>query len=92
MEDFSKWIKMEQSMGTGGDTDMDNFILVAHYGSNHDHVYLMKTMMCWEVEPPRVRSADSLTLCKVMKGMRNRVNLSTLVGQRRERAQDRGYD
>ena len=79
MEDLVRWIRMQHSMNTNGDTNMDNVILVAHYGSNHDHVYLMRTMMSWGVEPPHVRFGDSLALFKVMKGMTTRANLSTLV-------------
>ncbi|KAF2744341.1 hypothetical protein M011DRAFT_479926 [Sporormia fimetaria CBS 119925] len=66
-------------MNTNGDTNMNNVILVAHYGTNHDHVYLMKTMISWGVEPPQVRFGDSLALFKMMKGMNTRANLSTLV-------------
>jgi hypothetical protein len=79
MESFVSWIKMQHTMNTDGDTDMNNVVLVAHYGSNHDHVYLMKTMMSWGVEPPQVRFGDSLALFKMIKGMSIRANLSTLV-------------
>jgi hypothetical protein len=79
MESFVEWIRMQHVMNTNGDTNMDRVVLVAHYGSCHDHVYLMKTMMSWGVEPPHVRFSDSLALFKLMKGTNNRANLSTLV-------------
>jgi hypothetical protein len=50
MEDFrngSIWSTRWGRVATGGDTDMENVILVGHYGSKHDHVYVMKNMMCW---------------------------------------------
>ena len=45
MESFVTWIKMQHTMNTNSVTNLDNVILVAHYGSNHDHVYLMKTII-----------------------------------------------
>lgn len=79
MESFVSWIRMQHAMNTNGDTNMDNVVLVAHYGSCHDHTYLMKTMLSWGVEPPHVRFGDSLALFKMMKGRHTRANLSTLV-------------
>lgn len=78
MSRFIEWIRMQHSMNTNGDTDMNNVILAAHFGSCHDHVYLFRTMMSWGMNPPECRLSDTLALFKVIKGMNQRANLSTL--------------
>lgn len=79
MNRFNNWIKLMHSMNTNGDSDMNNIILAAHFGSCHDHVHLLRTMMRWGITPPRYRFSDTLALFKVMKGMNQRANLPTLV-------------
>lgn len=78
MSRFIEWIRLQHCMNTNGDTDMNNVILAAHYGSCHDHVYLLRTMMSWGISPPTVRFSDTLALFKVIKGANERANLSTL--------------
>lgn len=79
MERFIEWIRVQHSMNTDGNTDMKNVVLAAHFGSCHDHVYLLRTMMTWGINPPEFRLADTLALFKVIRGMNERANLSTLV-------------
>jgi hypothetical protein len=81
MKRFNSWIKLMHSMNTNGDTNMDNVILAAHFGSCHDHVHLLRTMMRWGITPPEYRFSDTLALFKVMKGMNQRANLPTLVAK-----------
>ena len=78
MSRFIEWVRMIHSRNTNGDSDMRNVILAAHFGSCHDHVYLLRTMMSWGINPPEYRFADTLSLFKVIKGMNQRANLSTL--------------
>jgi hypothetical protein len=59
MEDFVKWIKMQHVMRTNGDTNIENIVLAAHSRIHQDHVYLIKTLLNHEVEPPQVRFADT---------------------------------
>ncbi|KAJ5982393.1 hypothetical protein N7451_012493 [Penicillium sp. IBT 35674x] len=52
MSRFIQWIRTQHSMNTGGDSDMNNVILAAHFGSCHDHVFLLRTMMSLGITPP----------------------------------------
>lgn len=79
MSRFIDWIRTQHAMNTRGDRDMNNVILAAHFGSCHDHVYLLRTMMSWGINPPECRFADTLALFKAIKGMNVRANLSSLV-------------
>lgn len=81
MSRFIEWIRVQHSMNTEGDVDMNNVILAAHFGSCHDHMYLLRTMMMWGIAPPEFRFADTLALFKVIKGMNERANLSTLAAR-----------
>jgi hypothetical protein len=78
MSRFIDWIRLQHSTNTNGNRDMRNVILAAHFGSCHDHMYLFKTMMSWGINPPECRLSDTLALFKVMMGMNQRANLSTL--------------
>jgi len=79
MENFIRWIKLQHSMNTNGSSDLGGVVLTAHFGSCHDHVYLLRTMMSWGIIPPACRLGDTLALFKAMKGMNQRASLQTLV-------------
>jgi hypothetical protein len=79
MESFIRWIKLQHSMNTNGSSDLGGVVLTAHFGSCHDHVYLLRTMMSWGITPPPCRLGDTLALFKSMKGMNQRANLATLI-------------
>lgn len=64
MAGFVEWVRIMHSINTEGDEDWSNVVLTAHYGSCHDHLYLLRTMMNWGIEPPGFRLADSLALFK----------------------------
>lgn len=81
MARFIKWIETQHCMSTNGDMNMNNVILAAHFGSCHDHMYLLRTMMMWGINPPPYRFSDTLALFKVIKGMNERANLSTLANK-----------
>lgn len=79
MERLIMWIKNVHSRSSNGNTDLSRVMLAAHYGSCHDHVYLLRTMMRWGVMPPPCRLVDTLVIFKVMKGMKENAKLHTLV-------------
>jgi len=76
--DFIGWVDLSHRMNTGGDTDPNNVVLAAHFGSCHDHVHLIKAMKQWGLSPPMYRLADTVLLFKVCKGMQRKADLSTL--------------
>ncbi|KAH7001762.1 hypothetical protein B0J12DRAFT_747794 [Macrophomina phaseolina] len=76
---FIEWINTQHSMSKDGDTDPNHITLVAHYGSCHDHVHLVRMMMKWDVEVPDYMLSDSLAIFKVLRGKRKNAKLSTLV-------------
>ena len=67
MERFTQWIIMTHSMNTGN-TDMRNIVLTAHFGSCHDHIYLLRAMMGSGIKPLNFKLADSLALFKTIMG------------------------
>lgn len=83
MERFAQWIIMTHTMNTGN-TDSTNIVLTAHFGSCHDHIYLLRTMMGCGIKPLDVRLADSLTLFKVTKWLdelEERTDIALLVAK-----------
>lgn len=80
MERFTQWIIMIHFMNTGN-TDLRNVVLTAHFGSCHDHIYLLRTMIGWGIEPLDFRLADSLALFKVVKGPDEHADIASLVAQ-----------
>lgn len=81
MERFNNWAMMVHVTETNGNPNPGDIMLAAHYGSCHDHVYLLKTMMKWGIEPPPYRLSDTLAIFKVTRGMRENAKLSTLVNK-----------
>ena len=79
MECFIRWTRAIHSRTTGGDTDVSKIMIAAHFGSCHDHVHLVRTMMKWGLTPPNYLLVDTLAIFKVMKGMKQIANLKTLV-------------
>ncbi len=78
MTSFIAWTKKIHSMNTNGNSDMSNIILAAHFGSCHDHVYLIRTMMMWGVDPPCYRMSDTLALFKLTISRTSKATLSVL--------------
>jgi len=76
MRRFIKWIDM-----ICGDADMRNVVLTAHFGSCHDHVYLLRTMMGWGIKPPELRLGDSLALFKLTEGHDQQADIVSLVAK-----------
>lgn len=81
IERFVNWADFVHTTESGGDTNPDNIMLVAHNGSNHDHVYTVKMMMSWGLKAPKFRFADSLAMFKVVKGMDRNTKLSRLASE-----------
>lgn len=79
MARFVEWVCITHSLNTGGDKDWSNVVLTAHYRSCHDHLYLLRTMMSWGIEPPGFRLTDSFTLFKSFMGWNQHTNLASLV-------------
>jgi hypothetical protein len=79
MERLITWIKTTHYAHTNGDTDLSNVMLGAHYGSCHDHIHILRTMMKWGLTPPPSRLVDTLALFKVIKGMNESRQLWKLV-------------
>ena len=78
MARFVEWLRTTHSLNTEGDEDWSNVVLTAHYGSCHDHLDLLRTMMSWGIEPPGFRLADSFALFKFMDCDQH-TNLASLV-------------
>src|SRR5438270_272746 len=55
--------------------------MVAHGGSKHDHVLILKTMMKWRINPPKWRFADTLPLYKIVICPNEKATLSDLVSR-----------
>ncbi|KAK5215537.1 hypothetical protein LTR96_011095 [Exophiala xenobiotica] len=81
MERFIYWINQQHSRRTGGDTNKNNIMLVAHNGARHDHIYFVRTMMKWGIDPPDYLLSDTLALFKAMKRMRENAKLIVLVNR-----------
>ena len=79
MARFIEWVRTTHSLNTEGDEDWSNVVLTAHYGSCHDHLYLLRTMMSWGIEPPGFRLADSFALFKWFMVWDQHTNLASLV-------------
>lgn len=77
---FIEWIKNQCFMATGS-LDESSIILAAHYGSCHDHLYLVRSMLSWGIKPPNVVFSDTLALFKVVKGLSAPAGLSVLVAK-----------
>lgn len=77
-ERFVKWLRMQNSMCTGS-LDDSNIILAAHYGSCYNHVYLVRSIMTWGMDPPNFILSDTLVVFKCIKGMNERASLPILV-------------
>lgn len=60
-------------------SDSDTVMLAAHYGSCHDHVHLLRSMMKWGLKPPSYRLVDTLAIFKLARGTNMNAKLSTLV-------------
>lgn len=90
MERFTQWIIMTHSMNTGN-RDMRNVVLTAHFGSCHDHIYLLRAMMGWGIEPLNFRLADSLALFKATKGPDEPTDIALLVDKCAEWLQYKQY-
>ena len=89
MERFAQWIT--HSMNTGN-TDMRNIVLTAHFGSCHDHIYLLRTMMGWSIELLVFSLVDSLPLFKVVKGPDEHTDVALLVDKYAAKLQHRPND
>ncbi|KAB8212688.1 hypothetical protein BDV33DRAFT_186321 [Aspergillus novoparasiticus] len=80
MERFMNWINMTHSTNTGN-TDPKNIVLTAHFGSCHDHIYLLRTMIGYGIGPLDFRLADSLALFKTIKGPAEHSAIALLVAK-----------
>lgn len=60
-------------------SESDTIMLAAHYGSCHDHVHLLRSMMKWGLRPPNYMLVDTLAIFKVIRGLNMNAKLSTLV-------------
>ena len=79
MARFIEWVRTTHSLNTEGDEDWSNVVLTAHHESCHDHLYLLRTMMSWGIEPPGFRLADSFALFKWFMVWDQHTNLASLV-------------
>jgi hypothetical protein len=61
--------------------DESDVVMIAHYGSCHDHVILLKTMMSWGLNPPQWRFSDSLPIFKLVVQPDDNAKLSDLVSR-----------
>jgi hypothetical protein len=79
MIDLGEWVssvvnEMPNSRATEADV-----VMVAHYGSCHDHVILLKTMMSCGLNPPIWRFSDTLPIYKIVVQPDEGAKLSELV-------------
>ncbi|KAI6986057.1 hypothetical protein KC359_g8911 [Hortaea werneckii] len=81
LTDFISWTKEMHYTNTNGNTDMSKIMLAAHFGSCHDHMHMLRTMMKWGITPPPYRLSDTLAIFKTMKGMNENAKLANLVNQ-----------
>ena len=79
MDHLIFWVaKMRQEIGGSSESD-ENVVMVAHGGSKHDHVLILKAMMKWGINPPRWRFADTLPLFKIVLCPNEKASLVELV-------------
>ena len=69
------------SMEACGTEGRENVLMVAHGGSKHDHVLILKAMMKWGINPPRWRFADTLPLYKIVICPDEKASLAALVSR-----------
>lgn len=81
MERFNNWAMMVHNTETKGNSNPGDIMLAAHYGSCHDHVHMLKTMMRWGITPPPYRLSDTLAIFKTTRGVRENAKLGTLVNK-----------
>jgi len=75
------WINAQNSKNQHSNGDPNNVILAAHNGSCHDHVYLLRTMMKWNVNPPGYMLSDTLAIFKTLRGKYENAKLTTLAAR-----------
>ncbi len=80
-ERFIEWTKLQHGRNPNSDGKVEGIMLAAHYGSCHDHVHLLRTMMKWGITPPDYTLVDTLAIFKTVKGMSQNAKLKTLVNK-----------
>ncbi|OAA37010.1 Ribonuclease H-like protein [Metarhizium rileyi] len=78
IKDFIAWIDSMHQTNTRGDQDPNNIMLAAHNRACHHHIWLIRMMLKYGIDPPNYRLTDTLVLFKAIKGKETHASLSTL--------------
>ena len=60
------WVRNTWLSNYGTTFREEHVLMIAHAGSKHDHVMILKTMMKWGLEPPQWRFSDTLPMYKTI--------------------------
>ncbi|OBT60113.1 hypothetical protein VE03_10268, partial [Pseudogymnoascus sp. 23342-1-I1] len=66
MVDLREWVSSVVNERPNSNATESDVVMVAHYGSCHDHFILLKTMMSWGLNPSVRRFSDTLPIYKVV--------------------------
>lgn len=78
---FIDWTSSQHSQNPNSNGKTNGIMLAAHYGSCHDHVHILRTMMKWGITPPDYLLVDTLAIFKTVKSMNENAKLHTLVNK-----------
>ena len=81
MDHLIHWVRRVRTQAYPHASSDENVIMVAHGGSKHDHVLVLKWMMKWGINPPRWRFADTLPLFKIVVCPSEKASLTELVNR-----------
>ena len=81
MMNFISWVKTCHAANPHSNGGIDDVMLAAHFGSCHDHVHLLKTMMKWGLTPPNYMLVDTLAIFKTIMSKTENAKLNTLVNK-----------
>ena len=79
LQQFKMWVKGIVNKYESNSVTDESIVMVAHYGSCHDHVLLLRTMMNWKLTVPSWRFSDTLPIFKVVVNPREPAKLTDLV-------------
>ncbi|KFY92566.1 hypothetical protein V500_04145 [Pseudogymnoascus sp. VKM F-4518 (FW-2643)] len=66
MIDLREWVSSVVNERPNSRATEADVVMIAHNGSCHDHVILLKTMMSWGLNPPIWRFSDTLPIYKIV--------------------------
>ena len=81
MDHLIHWVRRTRTQTHVLASRDEDVVMVAHGGSKHDHVLILKSMMKWGINPPRWRFADTLPLFKIVVCPDEKASLTELVNR-----------